>query len=66
MAPPAVADHPFSLREPTMKERKPASPGTSGYAEPQPRRNDKKTTPGPQTPHEPQNNPSQKPKPSGH
>jgi len=49
-----------------MKERKPASPGTSGYAEPQPRRNDKKTTPGPQTPHEPQNNPSQKPKPSGH
>jgi hypothetical protein len=49
-----------------MKERKPTSPGTSGYPEPQPRRNDGKDMPGPKTPHEHQNDPARKPKPSGH
>jgi hypothetical protein len=49
-----------------MNERKPTPPGTSGYPEPQPRRNDGKTMPDEHTPHEHQNNPSQKPKPSGH
>ena len=48
-----------------MKERKPTSPGTSGYPEPQPRRNDKKDMPGPKTPHEHQNDPARKPKHSG-
>jgi hypothetical protein len=56
----------FPLRGSTMKERKPTSPGTSGYPEPQPRRNDKKDMPGPKTPHEHQNDPARKPKPSGH
>lgn len=39
-------------------------PGTSGYPEPQPTPSKGKTMPDEHTPHEPQNNPRQKPKSS--
>lgn len=42
------------------------SPGTKGYAEHQPRRNDEREMPDEHTPHEHQNRPLQKPRPSGH
>lgn len=47
-----------------MSEHKPSAPGTSGYPEDQPRRNDKRDMPEPHTPHEHQNAPERKPKPS--
>ena len=44
------------------QEKKHQAPGTSGYPEPQPTPAHKhQQMPGPQTPHEPQNNPEQKP-----
>jgi hypothetical protein len=39
-------------------------PGTSGYPEPQPTPSKGKSMPDEHTPHEPQNNPRQKPKSS--
>lgn len=44
--------------------KKSSSPGTRGYAEQQPRRNDEHEMPDEHTPHEHQNNPRQKPRPS--
>ncbi|NII72901.1 hypothetical protein FHW84_001470 [Dyella sp. SG562] len=50
-------------KEQKHKPRRPA--GTSGYPEPQPVPNRKGSSmPDAQTPHEPQNSPRQKPKPS--
>jgi hypothetical protein len=48
-----------------MSEHKPTPPGTRGYPEPQPQRNDKRDMPDRHTPHEHQNNPERKPNPSG-
>ena len=49
--------------EDKTKPRRPE--GTSGYPEPQPTpRHKEKTLPDANSPHEPQNNPRQKPKPS--
>lgn len=45
--------------------KKSTSPGTKGYAEQQPRRNDKREMPDEHTPHEHQNRPHQTPRPSG-
>ncbi len=48
-----------------MNDNKPTSPGTSGYPEDKPRRNDGQDMPDEHTPHEPQNKPTRNPKPSG-
>lgn len=63
----------MQLTEPAMNQREerkgketPQRPvGTSGYAEPRPAPNRKgQVMPDAHTPHEPQNNPRRKPKPS--
>jgi len=46
------------------RDKKSSSPGTKGYAEQQPRRNDAHEMPDEHTPHEHQNKPEQKPRPS--
>jgi len=49
---------------PQPRGKKSASPGTKGYAEQQPRRNDRREMPDERTPHEHQNRPRQNPRPS--
>jgi hypothetical protein len=44
-----------------MKDQRPTAPGTKGYPEQQPTPNDGNDMPDAETPHEPQNNPQQKP-----
>ncbi len=54
-----------SSREPaSTDEHKPTSPGTRGYPEDTPRRNDRHDLPDEGTLHEHQNRPEQKPAPS--
>lgn len=64
--PPRTEETGSDFIAPEPHGKKSSSPGTKGYAEQQPRRNDKREMPDKHTPHEHQNKPEQEPRPSHH